>query len=235
MDPQLRLLLQSAYKTLEDAGIVNQIRGSNTSVFVGSCFHEYWDEIVRAQTPIVDYQYWSQVMSSLSGTVSYTFDLQGASVPLDNACASSLSALHLGIQSILSGESDLSLVAGLNIILSPLHYVHFSKLHALSPNGRCYTFDEKADGYVPGEGVVSVLIKRLDKAIQDGDNIHAVIKGTAINHTGRSNNSTSPRPELQTKMLIAAWEKHKLILKILVISMLMVPGLNWAILLRLMP
>lgn len=210
MDPQLRLLLQSAYKTLEDAGIVNQIRGSNTSVFVGSCFHEYWDEIVRAQTPIVDYQYWSQVMSSLSGTVSYTFDLQGASVPLDNACASSLSALHLGIQSILSGESDLSLVAGLNIILSPLHYVHFSKLHALSPNGRCYTFDEKADGYVPGEGVVSVLIKRLDKAIQDGDNIHAVIKGTAINHTGRSNNSTSPRPELQTKMLIAAWEKAQI-------------------------
>ena len=210
MDPQLRLLLQSAYKTFEDAGLVKQIRGSNTSVYVGSCFHEYWDEVVRAQTPIVDYQYWSQVMSSLSGTVSYTFDLQGASVPLDNACASSLSALHLGVQSILSGESDMSFVGGLNLLLSPLHYVHFSKLHALSPHGRCYTFDEKADGYVPGEGVVSVLLKRLDRAIQDGDNIHAVIKGTAANHTGRSNNSTSPRPELQTKLLHAAWEKARI-------------------------
>lgn len=210
MDPQLRLLLQSAYKTFEDAGLVKQIRGSNTSVYVGSCFHEYWDEVVRAQTPIVDYQYWSQVMSSLSGTVSYTFDLQGASVPLDNACASSLSALHLGVQSILSGESEMSFVGGLNLLLSPLHYVHFSKLHALSPHGRCYTFDERADGYVPGEGVVSVLLKRLDRAIQDGDNIHAVIKGTAANHTGRSNNSTSPRPELQTKLLQAAWEKAQI-------------------------
>lgn len=210
MDPQLRLLLQSAYKTFEDAGVIKQIRGSNTSVYIGSCFHEYWDEILRAHIPIVDYQYWSQVMSSLSGTVSYTFDIQGASIPLDNACASSLTALHLGAESILDGQCEMSLVGGLNLLLSPLHYVHFSKLKALSKNGRCYTFDEKADGYVPGEGIVSVLLKRLDKAMNDGDNIHAILKGTAINHNGHSNNPTSPRPELQTKMLTAAWERSRI-------------------------
>ncbi|MCP5004694.1 MAG: SDR family NAD(P)-dependent oxidoreductase, partial [Planctomycetes bacterium] len=206
MDPQLRLGLQSVYHTFEDAGVVNQIRGSNTGVYVGSCFHEYWDEIVRANTPMIDFQHSSSVMSSLSAFISYTFDLQGGSVPLDNACASSITALHLGCQAIKAGECEMAVIAGMNVLLSPMHYLYFSRMRALSPTGRCYSFDHKADGYVPGEGVVSVLIKPLFKALEDGDQIHAVIKGTAINHVGKSNNPNSPRPELQMQLLMDAWK-----------------------------
>ncbi|SFE51956.1 Acyl transferase domain-containing protein [Chitinophaga sp. CF118] len=206
MDPQLRLLLQSAYHTFEDAGVINEIRGSRTGVYVGSCFHEYWDEIVRAQTSISNYQHNSSAMSSLSASVSYHFDLRGGSIPLDNACASSMTALHLGCQAIRNGEIDTAVIGGLNVLLSPLHYVYFSRMQALSPTGRCHTFDKKADGYVPGEGVVSILIKPLSKAIADGNKIHGVIKGSAINHVGKSNNPTSPRPELQTELLVDAWK-----------------------------
>jgi rhizoxin synthesis polyketide synthase RhiE len=207
MDPQVRLLLQCAQQTFEDAGVINSIGGSRTDVFVGSCYHEYWEEIVRRHIPFSDYQSYSVARSLLSATISYTYDLQGASVPLDNACASSLTALHLACRSIRDGECDQALVAGVNLLLSPLKYVHFSRLGALSPTGRCHTFDQKADGYVPGEGVVSVLVKPLDRAIADGDNIHAVIRGTAVNHVGRSNNPLAPRPELQTRMLLDAWAR----------------------------
>ncbi|MEM9493085.1 MAG: beta-ketoacyl synthase N-terminal-like domain-containing protein, partial [Myxococcota bacterium] len=104
IDPQLRLLLQSVHETLEDAGAIRRVIGSKTGVYVGCCFQEYWDEIIRARIPMVDYQAHSAAMSSLSGTVSYIFDLQGGSIPLDNACASSLTALHLACRALQSGE-----------------------------------------------------------------------------------------------------------------------------------
>ncbi|MCU0683076.1 MAG: KR domain-containing protein [Polyangiaceae bacterium] len=207
MDPQVRLLLQCAQQTFEDAGVIGRVAGSKTGVYVGSCYHEYWDEVVRQHIPFTDYQSHSSARSFLSATISYTFDLHGASIPLDNACASSLTALHLACQALRQGECDQALVAGVNLLLSPLHYVHFSRLRALSPSGRCHTFDAKADGYVPGEGVVSVLVKPLARALADGDNVHAVIRATTINHVGRANNPTSPRPELQVRMLLDAWAK----------------------------
>ncbi len=210
IDPQLRLFLQSVQHTLEDAGIINQIKGSNTGVFVGCCFQEYWDEIIRKKTSFVDYQAHSAAMSSLTGLVSYIYDLQGASIPLDNACASSLTALHLACQAIKNKEVDQAIVGGVNLLLSPLHYVYFSKIQALSPTGRCHTFDQKADGYVPGEGVLSVLIKPLAQALKEGHPIHAVIKSTGINHVGRSNNPYAPRPELQIKLLQETWKKAKI-------------------------
>ena len=203
------MLLEVIYGVLENAGYVNQIKGSKTGMYTGVCFQEYWDEIVRKRIPIKDYEHTSSVLSSLSGYVSYTFDLQGGSIPLDNACASSLTATHLACQALKTGECDLALVAGINLLLSPLHYVYFSRIQALSPTGRCHTFDKRADGYVPGEGIVAVLLKPLSKAIRDQDNIHAVIKGSAINHGGRSNNPTSPRPELQAKLLLEAWKNAR--------------------------
>lgn len=185
-DPQLRLLLEVFQTTIDDAGVGQSIQGSNTSVYVGSCFHEYWDEIVRAQIPLSDYQHVSSVMSALSTRLSYTYDLRGSSIPLDNACASSLTALHLACQALRFGENDLAFVAGANVLLSPLHYVYFSQLKALSPTGHCYSFDERGDGYVPGEGVVGVLLKPLDQALADGNRVHAVIRGSAINHVGNT-------------------------------------------------
>ncbi|MGA1823079.1 MAG: thioester reductase domain-containing protein [bacterium] len=206
LDPQLRLLLQVIQETIEDAGYGQRIFGTKTGVYVGVMFQEYWDEIVRAHIPINDYELSSNPMSSLSARISYTYDLQGASIPLDNACASSLTAMHLACRALQWGECDMAFVAGTNLLLSPLHYVNLSRMRALSPTGRCHTFDKAADGYVPGEGVAALLLKPLSKALEDEDTIHAIIKGTAINHVGRSNNPTSPRPELQTRLLINAWE-----------------------------
>ena len=205
-DPQLRLLLEVVQETIDYAGQDSLIRGSNTGVFVGSCFHEYWDEIVRRQIPLSDYQHVSSVMSSLSGRISYHFDLQGASIPLDNACASSLTAMHLACKALQRGELESAIVAGSNLLISPLHYVYFSRINALSPTGHCHSFDKDADGYVPGEGVAALMLKPLAQAEADGDPICAVIKGSAINHVGKASNPSSPRPESQVNLLCSAWD-----------------------------
>ncbi|MBR3771445.1 MAG: polyketide synthase dehydratase domain-containing protein, partial [Clostridium sp.] len=209
MDPQLRILLEKVQDCIDDAGYGKRIHGTNTGLFLATTFHEYWDEIMRDNTPITDYQAVNSVAAALAGRVSYLYDLQGISIPIDNACASSLTALHLAKNSLLSGECDMALVAGVNLLLSPVHYIFTSKAKALSPTGHCYAFDEKANGYVPGEGVAVLLLKSLKKAKEDGDQIHAVIRGTAVNHVGRANNPTSPRPELQIKMLKEAWKDAK--------------------------
>jgi acyl transferase domain-containing protein/acyl carrier protein len=206
MDPQLRILLEIIYETADDAGYGGALGGSNTGVYIGVCFRDYWDEVVRAGTPITDYQWESGALSSLSGRISYAFDFHGGSVPLDNACASSLTAIHLAARSIQNGDCEYAFAGGANLLLSPLHYVFLSRLQALSPSGRCHAFEEKADGFVPGEGVGSILLKSLKAAESDNDNIYAIIKGSAINHVGRSNNPTAPRTELQSNLLRRAWE-----------------------------
>lgn len=206
MDPQLRILLEKTQHCIEDAGYGKRINGTNTGLFLAMSFHEYWDEIMREHTPIVDYQAVNSVASALAGRLSFLYDLHGISIPIDNACASSLTALHLARKSLQSGESEMAFVAGVNLLLSPIHYVFTSKAKALSPTGHCYAFDEQANGYVPGEGVAVLLLKPLKKAMADGDNIHAVIKGSAVNHVGRANNPTSPRPEMQVRMLKEAWK-----------------------------
>ncbi|EEP74861.1 polyketide synthase, partial [Micromonospora sp. ATCC 39149] len=205
LDPQLRLLLEVTHAAVEDAGYGRRLHGSRTGVYVGSCFRDYWDEIVRAGLPIGDYEGGAGLVSALAGRLSYTFDLRGPSVPVDNACASSLTALHLAVRALRGGECDTAVVAGVNLILSPLHHVNGSRVQALSPTGRCHTFDARADGYVPGEGVVALLLKPLEAALRDGDSVHAVIKGSAANHGGRANNPTAPRPEAQTGLLVDAW------------------------------
>jgi acyl transferase domain-containing protein/acyl carrier protein len=206
MDPQARLLLEVIQAMLEEAGYGRRIYGTNTGVYVGACFRDYWEEIVQRQIPIVDYQAGSRFLSSIPARISYIYDLHGESLPVDNACASSLSALHLACMALQSNKCEMAFVAGVNLILNPMHYINFSRSQALSPTGRCHTFDKNADGYVPGEGVGAVLLKPLSRAIRDNDMIHAVIKGSATNHGGHSNNPTSPRLELQSELLFAAWQ-----------------------------
>ncbi|MBM0278823.1 hypothetical protein JM949_27765, partial [Micromonospora sp. STR1s_6] len=205
LDPQVRLLLEVVYEAFEDAGCAGRIRGTRTGVYLGVSFHEYWDEIVRARVPIQDYQAVTAVPSALAGRLSYVFDLQGPSVPVDNACASSLTALHLAVRALRSGECDRAVVAGANLLLSPLHYVYTAKAQALSPTGRCRPFDAGADGYVPGEGVAVLVLRPLEQALADGDRVLAVVSGSATNHVGRSNSPTAPRPELQAQVLRQAW------------------------------
>lgn len=205
LDPQLRVLLEVVHGTLQDAGCADLLRGTTTGFYLGVAFHEYWDEILRSGVEFTDYQAVSCVPSALSGRLSYIFDFRGPSVPVDNACASSLTALHLAVASLRAGECRQAVVAGTNLLISPLHYVYTSRVGALSPTGRCRSFDAAADGYVPGEGVASVLLKPLDLALADGDRIHAVIKGTATNHNGRANSPTAPSPEAQVAVLHEAW------------------------------
>ncbi|MBR3772655.1 MAG: SDR family NAD(P)-dependent oxidoreductase, partial [Clostridium sp.] len=206
MDPQLRLLMETVYHTLEDAGYAGKVGGTQTGMFVGCCLKDYWEEILRRNIPIADYQANSSLASSLSGRLSYLFDLHAVSMTIDHACASSLSAVHMACKAIQQGECDMAVAAGVNLLLSPIHYVNASKAQALSPTGRCHSFDESADGYVPGEGVGALLLKPLSKAIADGDRIHAVIRGSATNHNGKANNPTSPRMAMQVELLKKAWK-----------------------------
>ena len=210
MDPQLRHLLEVLYEATEDAGYASKIWGTRTGMYVGVCFKEYWDEIVRQRIPVSAMEMSSSAMSFLANRPSYFFDLRGPSVPVDDACSSSLVALHLACKALQRGECEMAFASGINVLLSPLHYVYFCALGALSPTGRCHSFTNRADGYVPGEGIVSVLLKPLARAIMDGDNIHAVIKGSAINHGGRANNPTSPRTQLQTEVLRSAWSDARI-------------------------
>ncbi len=210
MDPQQRLLLEVVHSALEDAGWGQRIYGTDTGVFVGASIQEYWEEIVRTQVPIVDYQAQCSQLSYLSGRISYTFDLHGPNMTVDTACSSSLSALYLACRALAHLECDMAFVASANLLLSHLSYVYVSRMQALSPTGRCHAFDKSADGYVPGEGVAAVLLKPLTRAIQDGDHIYAVIKGIAANHVGRASNPFSPRTELQTKLLLSAWKNARI-------------------------
>ncbi|GAX59141.1 beta-ketoacyl synthase [Candidatus Scalindua japonica] len=206
MDPQLRILMEVLYETIEDAGYCQKIKGSRTGMYVGVCFHDYAEEMARQNKPVDPYDGTGTAATMLANRPSYFFDLKGPSLSVDTACSSSLVALHLACKAIQNGECDMAFTGGTNLILSPNHYVYFSSIGALSPSGRSHTFDKAADGYVPGEGVAAVLLKPLQDAVRDGDNIHAVIKGTSINHGGYTNTITAPSPKLEAEVIINAWK-----------------------------
>ncbi|KFE71837.1 SDR family NAD(P)-dependent oxidoreductase [Hyalangium minutum] len=206
MDPQVRLLLQVLYSTAEDAGCVSALRGSHTGMFVGACFRDYDDEMLRRGLPVGPHDGTGNAATMLANRPSFFFDLKGPSLTVDTACSSSLVALHLACQALRRGECDMAFAAGVNLILSPRHYLHFSAMKALSPTGHCHAFDSTADGYVPGEAVAAVLLKPLEQALRDGDPIHAVIKGTSVNHGGYTNSITAPSPAMQAELLLEAWK-----------------------------
>ncbi len=195
MDPQQRLLLEVAWEALEDAGTApDTLAGSATGVFVGISIADY----MRLQDSTADSTYadpYTATGSSFSvaaGRLSYVLGLQGPALVVDTACSSSLVALHLACRSLALGESRMALVGGVNLILSPMATIGFSKARMLAPDGRCKTFDARADGFVRGEGCGVVVLKRLADAVRDGDRIQAVVRGTAVNQDGRSNGLTAP-------------------------------------------
>src|SRR3990172_220744 len=169
MDPQLRLLLQSIYATTEDAGYINRLRGTDTGVFIGVCCHDYLDRIAELNLPIDPYSGTGNAQTVIANRVSFIFDLTGPSIAIDTACSSSLFALHSACHALRNRECGMAFVGGVNLLLSSQHYRYFSSIGALSPTGRCHTFDAAADGYVPGEGIASMLLKPLQQAKNDGD------------------------------------------------------------------
>jgi len=209
MDPQQRLLLEVCWEALEDAAVpVDRTRGSLTGLFVGSCTDDYLQLFNSLADPasVDGYSSLGTARSITVGRVSYLLGFEGPAVQLDTACSSSLVAVHQACQSLRAGECDMALAGGVNLQLSPVWTVGLSKLGALSPSGRCRTFDAKADGFVRGEGCGVVVLKRLSDAVAGQDRILALIRGSAVNHDGRSSGLTVPNPAAQAKVLRRALE-----------------------------
>jgi acyl transferase domain-containing protein/thioesterase domain-containing protein len=209
MDPQHRIFLETVWHTIEDAGYrPSALAGRRVGLFVGCQFNEYMGLIgesgeARAQAAL------GNTHTMLANRVSYLLDLRGASEAIDTACSSGLVALHRAVASILDGESELALAGGVSAILSPETYVLATQLGMLSRDGRCKTFDRRANGYVKGEGVGAVLLKRLSRAVADGDHVYAVVRGTAVNHGGKANSLTAPNPEAQTQLICEALRRAR--------------------------
>ena len=207
MDPQQRLLLEVMWESLEDAGqIPEQLRGSRTGVFIGIGTHDY--SIMLWQQPVNDpYATTGTGNCIAANRLSYLFDLKGPSLAVDTACSSSLVSVHLACQSIWTGESEMAVAGGVNVLLLPTVTAGFSKGGFMSSEGRCKSFDATADGYVRSEGAGLVVLKPLAKAQADGDRIYAVIAGSAVNQDGFSKGMAAPSAQAQAAVLEAAYEQ----------------------------
>ncbi|AOX01783.1 short-chain dehydrogenase [Moorena producens PAL-8-15-08-1] len=211
LDPQQRLLLEVVWEAIENAGLsADQLRGTQTGVFVGLSSHDYEYKAFGANPSNIDaYSGLGNAQSIAVGRISYILGLLGPTFQLDTACSSSLVAVHLACQSLRAKESNLALVGGVNLMLSPAPTIFFCKTHALSADGRCKTFDAAADGYGRGEGCGIVVLKRLSDAIADADNILALIRGSAINHDGASSGLTVPNKKAQQLLIHQALDNAK--------------------------
>jgi phthiocerol/phenolphthiocerol synthesis type-I polyketide synthase D len=206
MDPQQRLLLEVTHEALEHAGIADgALRRTQTGVFAGACLGEYG---YLASSDLSRVDAWSGTggaLSVIANRVSYYFDLRGPSITVDTACSSSLVAVHLACQSLRTGDSNLAIAAGVNLLLTPAVTRSFDQADAMSPTGQCHAFDAGADGFVRGEGCGVAVLKRLTDALHDGDRVLAVVRGSAVNQDGRSNGLMAPNPAAQVAVLRTAY------------------------------
>lgn len=209
MDPQHRLLLEVTWEALEDGGQNgDRLRGANVGVFVGlsSLDYGFLNQGFAHATTIDTYANTGSAMSIASNRISYCLDFRGPSMTLDTACSSSLAAVHLACESIRNGECSLSIAGGVNVLIKPEPFIGFSQLQMLAPDGRCKPFDASADGFVRGEGVGMVVLKKYGDAQRDGDPIYALIRGSAINQDGRTSGLTVPSQTAQEELIRAACE-----------------------------
>lgn len=216
MDPQERIFLETAWATLEDSGYTRkqlQKLGSkfgkaNVGVFVGVTTNTYqlWgpEEWRKGHFVVPKSLAWT-----IASRVSYVLNLHGPSLAVDTACSSSLTAIHLACQSLKKGECRMAIAGGVNLYLHPAKYMEMCQVGMLSPTGKCNSFGENGNGFVPGEGVGAVLLKPLTAALRDGDYIYAVIKGSSINHGGTTNGYTVPNPTAQAELIINALTQAK--------------------------
>lgn len=204
MDPQHRLLLETAWRAVEHSGTApTALANTRTGVFVGLATHDFLGMASDALTysEIEAYLAIGTSSAAAAGRISYRLGLQGPAVTVDTACSSSLVAIHQACQALRLGECDLALAGGVNVILSPATMITFSHSRMLAPDGRCKTFDAAADGYVRGEGCGVIAVKRLEDAIRDGDHIRAVIRGSAVNQDGASGGLTVPNGVAQQRVI----------------------------------
>jgi len=213
MDPQQRVLLEVCWEALEDAALAaDRLRGSRTGVFVGSCTDDYLQLFNNLADParIDGYSSLGTARCIAAGRIAYLLGLEGPVMQIDTACSSSLVAVHQACASLRSGECDVALAGGVNLQLSPAWTIGLCKLKALSPDGRCKAFDVGADGFGRGEGCGIIILRRLSDAVATGDPIRALIRGSAINHDGRSSGLTVPSQAAQEKLLRQALQSGTL-------------------------
>lgn len=204
LDPQQRLLLESTWEAFEDAGLTEaKTNGSQTGVFIGGfCLDNKLQQLGALNRDLIgQHTATSSTMVMISNRISYSFNLLGPSLTIDTACSSALVAAHYACMSIWSGESEMAVAGGVNIMLRPEYPIAMSKGQFLSKHSRCKAFDEDAGGYVRGEGAGVVVLKPLSKAVADGDYIYACIRATGSNQDGATNGITVPNPVAQEKLI----------------------------------
>ncbi|MGW3264201.1 acyltransferase domain-containing protein [Streptomyces sp. NPDC001056] len=210
MDPQQRLVLELAWEALEDAGVAPLgLVGSDTGVFMASCWGDY-AALAHYRGPdsqITPHTATGMHDGIIANRVSYVLGLQGPSMAIDAACAGSLVSVHLGCQSIWMGESELVLAGGVNLSFVSDYYTAMDQMGALAPDGRCKTFDARADGYVRGEGAGVVVLAPLSVALERELPVYCLIKGSSANNDGLSNGMTAPNPQAQELMLRTAYRR----------------------------
>ncbi|MBV9679043.1 MAG: SDR family NAD(P)-dependent oxidoreductase, partial [Acidobacteriaceae bacterium] len=206
IDPQERVFLEVAWHALEDAALTRQsLANCSVGVFAGAMWSHYQllgEAALEQGRPLP-----ASSFSSIANRLSYFGGFRGPSLTVDTMCSSSLTAIHLAAESLRRHECDTAVAGAVNLALHPHKYVLLSQGNFVSPTGRCRSFGENADGYVPGEGAGAVVLKRLAEAVRDGDPIRAVIKATAINHGGRSTSYSVPNAQAQAALLRSAWER----------------------------
>lgn len=208
VDPQQRLMLELGWEALEHARIrPTDLRGSDTGVFVGLTADDYATLLHRSGTPIGSHTATGLNRSLTANRLSYLLGLRGPSFTVDSAQSSSLVAVHLACESLLRGESAVAVVGGVSLILADESTAGMARMGALSPDGRCFTFDARANGYVRGEGGVALVLKPLAHAVEDGDRVHCVIRGGAVNNDGGGPGLTHPDREAQETLLRRAYER----------------------------
>lgn len=211
MDPQQRIFLETVWHAIEDAGYrASDLSGTKTGLFVGISTVDYADIVKQNGVKIEGHLATGLAHSVLANRISFLFNFHGPSEPVDTACSSALVALHRAAESIRSGDCELAIAGGVNLLLSPAVFVSFLEAGMLSEDGKCKTFDRCANGYVRGEGAGAVVLKPLNRAIKDGDHVYGIIKATAVNHGGRSASLTAPNMLAQSELIIETYEKAKL-------------------------
>ncbi|WP_159765669.1 SDR family NAD(P)-dependent oxidoreductase [Streptomyces sp. HM190] len=202
LDPQARWLLRTTWEALESAGLPPRRLPPSTGVFVGASYQHYRDYNIPPELDA--HSGLGNHNAFLANRLSHFLDLRGPSMTVDTLCSSSLVALHTAARSIGNGECEQAIVAGVRVAMSPLHYVAMRNLRALSASGASRAFDAAADGFVPGEGVVAVVVKPLAAALRDGDRVRGVIRGSAVNHGGRTSGLTVPSARGQGEVVAEA-------------------------------
>ena len=202
MDPQHRIMIEVAYEALERAGLpLEEIAGSRTGVFMGHFTSDYKEMIYRDPDNAPTYSITGACKTSLANRISWMWDLRGPSFTMDTACSSSLVALHLACQSLRIGECDTALVGGTSLLLNPEMFMYLSNQGFLSPDGKCKSFDEAANGYGRGEGFGCIILRRVEDALAAEDPIRAVIRGTGSNQDGHTKGLTLPSADAQAALI----------------------------------